>query len=382
MTYKRLLQLPNQSFFLFGPRGTGKTSWVKKNIPDSLYFDLLESDLYLDFLARPSLLEKQIPHGFNGWIIIDEIQKIPKLLDEVHRLIESFEYRFILTGSSARSLRKKGVNLLAGRALTSRMYPLTCKELGDDFALNTSLQYGNLPSIYKKNIDRDKYLESYVQTYLREEVLQEGLTRNLGAFTRFLETASFSQGSVLNLTEIAREAKVNRKVIENYFTIIEDLLLGYRIPVFTKHAKRKIIAHPKFYFFDAGIFRILRPKGPLDIDEQIGGIALETLVFQELLAINSYFSLGYHLFYWRTASQLEVDFILYGPKGLLAIEVKRSSHFSSKDLQGLKAFKSDYPAANCYFFYGGDIKRKEDEIQVIPISEAFRLLPSLLSLES
>ena len=223
--YIRLLQIQkNKSFFLFGPRGTGRTYWIKKHFPDGLYFDLLKSNLYADFLANPHLLEGLIPQGFDGWIIIDEIQKVPQLLNEVHRLIESRGYKFGMTGSSARSLRKKGVNLLAGRALTYNMHPLTTVELQEDFDLNKSLLYGNLPALGSEP-DSKFYLDSYVKTYLREEVLQEGLTRNLSAFSRFLEVASFSQGETLNMSEIAREAGVNRKVIASYFQIVEDLLL-------------------------------------------------------------------------------------------------------------------------------------------------------------
>ena len=197
--YSRILNPPsNKSFFLFGPRGTGKSSWVKGKFPAALYLDLLESEVHNDLLAHPQRLEKMIPAGFNDWIILDEVQKIPELLDEVHRLIEKHRYKFVLTGSSARKLRKKGVNLLAGRALTYHMHPLTTAELGGDFRLDHSLAFGHLPCAYTEN-DPKRYLDSYVKTYLLEEVQQEGLTRNLGAFSRFLEAPSFSQGSALNI---------------------------------------------------------------------------------------------------------------------------------------------------------------------------------------
>jgi len=201
--YSRIIKYPdNKSFFLFGPRGTGKTTWVKKAFPNALYIDLLESRLFNDLLADPQRLENFIPVNFKDWIIIDEVQKIPELLNEVHRLIEKYKHKFILTGSSARKLRRKGPNLLAGRALNFSMHPLTAVELGKDFNLNHSLMYGHLPSVYVESNPKD-YLESYIKTYLQEEIQQEGLTRNPGVFSRFLEAASFSQGSILNISEVS-----------------------------------------------------------------------------------------------------------------------------------------------------------------------------------
>lgn len=378
--YARLLKLPlasRKSFFLFGPRGTGKTMWLKEALPKALYLDMLESDLYIDLLARPQRLEEMIPRDYSGYVIIDEVQKVPELLSEVHRLIEKHRYSFILTGSSARSLKRKGVDLLAGRALTYRLHPLTCEELGKDFSLERSLVQGNLPATYSEPNPK-RYLDTYIQTYLREEVLQEGLTRNLAAFTRFLETASFSQGSPINTSEVAREAGLNRKVVDNYFDILEDLLIAYRLPVFTKRAKRRLTVQPKFFYFDVGVFRALRPMGPLDTPEEAEGAALETLVFQELLAINDYFDLGYKLFYWRTSTQLEVDFVLYGPRGIVACEVKRSRRINDKDLQGLRAFERDYPGTKLFCFYGGKQKESRGSIQLIPTADALASLPTLL----
>ncbi|MFT5208127.1 MAG: putative AAA+ superfamily ATPase, partial [Candidatus Omnitrophota bacterium] len=287
--YDRMLIPPkNKSFFLFGPRGTGKSYWVKATFPNSVYLDLLEAELYIPLMANPQRLQEFIGKTTKQqWIIVDEVQKIPELLNEVHRLIEKNHYKFILTGSSARKLKKKGVNLLAGRALTYHLYPLTSSELGKDFVLNQSIQFGHLPSVFSEENPK-KYLQSYIQTYLKEEIQQEGLTRNLGAFLRFLEAASFSQGSTINIAEVARECSVHRKVVEQYFVILEDLLLAKFLPVFTKRSKRRLLAHPKFYYFDVGIYRALRPRGPLDRSEEIDGHALETLFFQELTALNDY----------------------------------------------------------------------------------------------
>ena len=377
--YSRLIHPPEgKSFFLFGPRGTGKTTWVKTAFPKAVYVDLLEAELFNNLLANPQRLENLIPEGFKDWIIIDEVQRVPELLNEVHRLIEKYKYKFILTGSSARKIKRKGQNLLAGRALTYYMHPLTVSELGKDFNLVHSLKYGQLPSVYIEK-DPKAYLESYVKTYLEEEIQQEGLTRNLARFARFLEAASFSQGSILNISSVARDCSVERKVVENYFSILEDLLMAYRVPVFTKKAKRRMISHPKFYFFDVGVYRTLRPAGPLDMPEEIEGASLETLLFQELNAANTDYGLGYKIYYWRTAGNAEVDFVLYGDKGMRAFEIKRTARVSGVMLKGLKSFLRDYPISKAYFIYGGSREMRDGRISILPIENALRRLPELLS---
>lgn len=377
--YSRLIKPPvKKSFFLFGPRGTGKTTWVKSAFPDSIYIDLLEAELFNDLTANPQRLGNFIPRDFRDWIVIDEVQRVPDLLHEIHRLIESKKYRFVLTGSSARKLRRKGSNLLAGRALTYSMHPLSIAELGDDFKLEHSLLYGQLPAVYQE-ADPKRYLEAYVKTYLEEEIRQEGLTRNLSTFARFLEAASFSQGSVLNISSVARECRVERKSVESYFSIIEDLMIAYRIPVFSRRAKRRLVAHPKFYFFDAGVYRIFRPMGPLDSPDEVEGIALETIFLQEILALNSALDLGYQVYYWRTSSGREVDFVLYGPRGLIAFEIKRTARVNPALLGGLKAFLADYPMANAYFVYMGNRRIHEDNIEILPAQQILKNLPQLLS---
>ena len=378
--YSRLIHPPEgKSFFLFGPRGTGKTTWVKAAFPKAIYVDLLEAELFNNLLANPQRLENLIPEGFKDWIIVDEVQRIPELLNEVHRLIEKYKYKFILTGSNARKIKRKGQNLLAGRALTYYMHPLTVSELGVDFNLRLSLTYGQLPSVYMEKAPK-AYLESYVKTYLEEEIQQEGLTRNLAGFARFLEAASFSQGSILNISSVARECSVERKVVESYFSILEDLLMAYRVPVFVKKAKRRMISHPKFYFFDAGVYRTVRPAGPLDMPEEIEGISLETLLFQELNAANTYYGLGYKIYYWRTADDTEVDFVLYGDKGIRAFEIKRTARISGGMLlKGLKSFLADYPMSKAYFVYGGSREMRDGKVSILPIEDALRRLPELLS---
>jgi predicted AAA+ superfamily ATPase len=258
------------------------------------------------------------------------------------------------------------------------MHPLVIQELAASFSLEHALEYGFLPASIT-HADPKKYLESYVQTYLREEVMQEGLTRNIGAFSRFLEVASFSQGNVLNFSEIARELAINRQMVANYFDILEDLLLAVRIPVFTQRAKRKVIAHQKFYFFDAGVYRSLRPMGLLDTREEVEGAALETLFFQSLQAINDYYEYGYTISFWRTASGSEVDFVLYGPRGFHAFEIKRSSRISGTSFKGLKSFGADYPEAKLHLIYMGGLKEYHANITAIPFVDALRELPQLIA---
>ncbi len=381
--YKRLLQKPlegKNSFFLFGARGTGKSYWLKNQLKDSIILNLLEPETRIELSTKPALLEQQIPPEYKGWIVIDEIQKAPILLDLVHKLIEEKNYKFILTSSSARKLKKVGTNLLAGRAHTYYMYPLTLQELKNDFDLSNALNFGMLPKVYDDKISKaEKYLSSYTKTYLYEEVMQEGLSRNLEAFNRFLEAASFSQASVLNISSVAREVGINARTISNYFDLLEDMLLSYRLTVFSKRAKRKIIEHPKFYFFDVGVYQSIRPKGLINSVEEIEGHALETLILQELIALNHYYELECKIQYWRTLNGQEIDFIIYGPRLFIAIEVKCSKSISSSDLKNLKLFLEDYPEAKAYVVYGGKKKLYfGNKIEALPILDFLKLLPQIL----
>ena len=379
--YKRIIKpVDDNSFFLFGPRGVGKTSWLKKNYPKAVYFDLLESETFRKLVTYPEQLEDKIPEGFSDWVILDEIQKIPELLNEVHRLIESKKYRFILTGSSARQLRKKGVNLLAGRAYTYFMYPLTVEELGVDFSLQKSLSVGHLPKAYLTKTPK-RFLGAYLNSYLKEEVKEEGLTRNLGDFYRFLDVAVFSQGEVLNLNEVARECLLKRDKVEGYFSILEDLLLAIQIPVFSRRAKRKLVSKNKFYYFDVGVFRHLRQSGLLDSESEIDGPALETLFLQEMRAINDYYEMDYKIHYWRTKTGLEVDFVLYGGRGLLALEIKRKRNITDKDLRGLKAFAKEYPEARKVIFCGVKKAERREDIEILPVEYGLKNLKKILENE-
>jgi len=378
----RSIKYPNSnSFFLLGPRGTGKSTWTKAEFKSSLTFDFLKEATFSELLAHPGRLEALIDASPSTWVVLDEVQKIPSILDEVHRLIEKKKQKFILTGSSTRKLKRGGANLLAGRARMLQMHPLTAEELGSKFNLKKSIEIGHLPSVYFID-DPKEYLKSYIGTYLKEEVQQEALVRNLDSFARFLQAASLSQGSVLSIKQVASDCGVARTTVESYFELLDDLLLSIRLPVFQRRAKRKMSSHPKFYFFDCGVYRSIRPKGPLDPIEELEGPAIETLLLQELRACNSNHSLDFEFFFWRTTDKVEVDFVLYGERGLLAFEVKRSSQFREADLKSLKLFSEDYPMCRAFLVYLGEQHYKFGNIEVVPMAELLRNLTRYLSKQS
>lgn len=369
-TISRFLKTGKESFFLLGPRGTGKTTIIKTLYPHALFLDLLRPDVFRNYSAYPERLrETVLAHKDKKEIVIDEIQKAPQLLEVVHSLIEEKKgLQFILTGSSARKLRTAGVNLLAGRALMKHMHPFLAAELKGRFKLDKALQRGMIPVVLDSG-DPDAALQAYVDLYIREEVQQEGLTRSIGNFTRFLETVSYSHGSILNISNVARESQVERKVVQGYIGILEDLLLAYRVPVFTKRAKRATAAHPKFYFFDTGLYSVLRPSGPLDRTEERSGEALEGLVGQHLRAWLDYRRPGAQLFYWRTSAGSEVDFIVYGKDLFWAVEVKNGRAVHPQDLRPLKAFGEDYPGAERFLLYRGTEQLVREGISIMPCAD-------------
>ena len=366
----RFLQGSDQSFFLFGPRGTGKSTWVKQHFKSALYIDLLAPDIYRSYAARPERLREVAEAQQElSTIVVDEIQKLPQLLDVVHLLIEHRpEWRFVLTGSSARKLKRSGVDLLAGRAVLKEMHPLMAAELRDMFSMEEALTTGMVPLI-KYSSDPKETLGAYITLYLREEVQMEGLVRNIGAFSRFLESASFSHGAVLNISDVARDCQVGRKTVEGYFSVLEDLLLAFRLPMFTKRARRNLSLHPKFFYFDAGVFRSIRPSGPLDAPQEIDGAALEGLVAQHLRAWCAYGGNINNLYFWRTKSGNEVDFVVYGPDTFYAIEVKNATRIHPKSARGLLAFKEDYPQAHTCLLYRGKERIKIKDILCLPCEE-------------
>lgn len=372
---RRLFRNPAGNFFLFGPRGTGKSTWLRGTLPDALRIDLLDPEMQRIYQARPERLRELVAGSPRATdVVIDEVQKVPVLLDVVHELVESDrELRFVLTGSSARKLRRGSWNLLAGRLVAATMHPFMAAELGSAFSLKRALETGLVPLIWDAP-DPAETLRAYAGLYIREEVQAEALVRDVGAFARFLEAISFSHGSTLNLAQVARECQVGRKTVENYLTILEDLLLAYRIPVFTRRAKRNLVAHDKFFYFDAGVFRSLRPAGPLDRPEEIEGMALEGLVAQHLRAWIAYRRTDTKLYYWRTRSGSEVDFVVYGQDSFCAIEVKRAGNIYRKDLRALRAFREDYPEASACLLYLGKERLEIDGILCLPCEEFLRSL--------
>ena len=372
----------SKSFFLFGPRGVGKTTWLKTHFKDALYIDLLHEDTYRLLLASPSRLEGMIKeHEKTQWIIIDEVQRCPALLNEVHRLIEDKKWKFILTGSSARKLKRGSANLLAGRALQNYFLPITIWELKNDFKLKHALQYGMLPSVWTDE-NPNEYLSTYVSTYLKEEIQAEGLTRRIDHFARFLEVISFSQAHPISIQNIARDSGIqNSKTVTNYIEILEDLLLAKRIPVFKHKASRRMTAQPKFMLFDSGIYQKCRIKGPLDSESEIEGPALETLFFHHHEALGCFAHWEQKLYFWRTSNHVEVDFVSYGPLGLFAFETQRTSTVRDQDLSGLISFKKDYPMAKCFLLCGTKEKTYRDQIEIINFEEGLRSLPKIFGVE-
>ena len=364
---RRFFQIPDQSCFLLGPRGTGKSTWLRDQLPDALYLDLLEPSLHRSLDARPERL-RELLAGSPGkeTVVIDEIQRVPELLTVIHAVLEApSPPRFVLTGSSARKLRRGGVDLLGGRAVHRTMHPFMAAEL-PEFDLDRALRIGLLPLVMGAP-DPPDVLDAYASMYLDQEVRAEGLTRNISGFTRFLETVSFSHGAQLNIAAVARECEVERKVVAGYVGILEDLLLAFRLPVFRRRAKRATVVHEKIYLFDAGVFRSLRPKGPLDRPEEMDSQALEGLVAQHLRAWAAYSRHDANIHFWQTRAGAEVDFVVYGESGLQALEVKNARKVHSADLRSLRTFRDDYPEAETAVLYRGSQRMRIDDIWCLPV---------------
>lgn len=366
---ERFFHAPEGSFFLFGPRGTGKTTWLRDALPGALMVNLLRPETYRELSARPERLAELLRgNPARRDVVLDEVQRIPELLSVVHDLMEPGDgRRFVLTGSSARKLRRGGTDLLAGRAVLRTMHPFMAAEL-PSFDLDRALRHGMVPLVTTAAAP-DDVLAAYATLYLEQEVQAEGMVRNVGAFARFLEVVSFSHASVLNVANVAREAQVSRKTVEGYLSILEDLLLAWRVPVFTRRAQRATSAHPKLYLFDAGVFRSLRPTGPLDRPHELEGAALEGLVAQHLRAWVAYSGDRFELAFWRTRSGVEVDFVVYGEGGFWAIEVKNSASARREDVRGLRSFRDDYPECEPFLVYRGRDRLVVDGVLCIPAEE-------------
>jgi predicted AAA+ superfamily ATPase len=338
--------------------------------------DLLSPIAFREYSARPERLREILPPTRRNdsivVIVIDEIQRVPELLNVVHSLIEERQdLSFVLTGSSARKLRRQGTNLLGGRAVHRTMHPFMATELKDQFNLSNALRYGTLPLIHSA-IDPNDTLKSYAGLYVTEEVQSEALVKNIGSFSRFLEVIAFSHGSDLNLSNIARETAVGRKAVEGYLEILYDLMLAFSVSIFSARAKRELVAKEKFYYFDTGVFQSLRRRGPLDGPENIEGPALEGLVAQHLRAWIGYSKDSHSLHYWRTRSGTEVDFIVYGPNTFYAFEVKNTGNIRNEMLRPLQEFGKDYPECHRVLLYRGSECLYINGIQCIPVDEFLR----------
>jgi predicted AAA+ superfamily ATPase len=324
-----------KSFFLFGARATGKSSLLQQEFPNAPLIDLLDSDLFLELSIRPASLEKFIGPDVS-LVIIDEVQRVPELLNEVHRQIEKKSRRFILTGSSARKLKRGHANLLAGRAWTVNLHPLSWSEV-PKFDLERYLFFGGLPGIYLGDTPKDD-LKAYIDTYLREEIQAEGLIRKIPDFHRFLRTAALCSGQMLNFEKVAQDSQTKPSTVRSYFEVLEDTLIGYQIMPWERGMKRRVIRTPKFFLFDTGVSRALSGIRALDRKSDLFGRAFEHFIANELRAYLSYERLEAELCYWRSAHQLEVDFII-GDE--VAIEVKATSRPNSDDLKGLRAIAEE-----------------------------------------
>ncbi len=369
MNIQRFIKLPNalakKSIILFGPRQTGKSWLIKNTLQNHQVYNLLHHETFLKLSYSPGRLREEYVgtnHGGDDQlIIIDEIQLLPILLNEVHAMIEEFGVHFLLTGSNARKLRRRGVNLLGGRAHIRTLHPLSICELKEQFDLMRAINYGLLPSIYLSNTPEED-LKSYVGIYLKEEIAEEGLTRNIPAFSRFLNVAAMCNGKIINYTNIANDAQVARSTIQNYFDILKDTLIAYELPAWRKSQKRKPISTSKFYFFDPGVVRILQNRSLIKAGSPEFGETLETYIFHELKTYADYVGIeGLH--YWRSTSGFEVDFILADE---IAIEVKASRNVAEQDLKNLRALREEQGLKKYLLVCCEKKRRVVDNIHILP----------------
>ena len=372
--FERILQINNElddSIFLFGARQTGKSTALRMQFPDATYIDLLDTDLKSRFQRRPALLYEMLhDKAEQTLVIIDEIPEVPELLNEVHRLISERNLVFILCGSSARKLKRKGRNTLGGRALPVYMYPLVSAEI-PDFDIDRAVNYGMIPSHYlAKNPSRR--LAAYIEVYLKEEIKEEALVRNLGAFQRFLEVAALTDGEMVNNNNIAQDCGVSASTVSSYFDILEDTLIGYRIPAFRRVMKRRLVQAPRFYYFDIGVANHLLHRKELVRGTTDYGHAFEHLVIQELVAWLHYTHSEEELSYWRTYTNVEVDAVLGDAR--VAIEIKSVEEVLPRHLRGLKAFADEHPQSRRIVVSLDVINRNIDGIECIYVGDFFKRL--------
>jgi predicted AAA+ superfamily ATPase len=367
--FTRRFQLPERSFFLFGARGTGKTTWLRKLLPEALWFDLLRTQTFLELSQQPDLFRKHVealPRG--TWVVIDEVQRMPSLLNEVHALIaeRGREYFYAMSGSSARKLKRLDVNLLAGRAINRQFFPLTAAELNFDCDFDRVLRFGLLPQIQAEPSGALDILEAYVANYLKEEIQQEALVRRLDSFARFLQVASLMNGQVANVAGIARDAGVARPTVQGYFDTLSDTLTGLWLPAWQRRAKVKEVAKSKFYLFDPGVARALagRLREPLEGSER--GTLLETWILHELRAGIAYQNIGGELRYWRTPAGSEVDFIWTRGKRAIGIEVKAANRWRTEFGGPLQSLITERIIQSGFGVYTGTSELKDGALRVLP----------------
>lgn len=370
----RILQLSNEldgSIFLFGARQTGKSTILRQQFPGAIYIDLLDTEVKGRFSRRPVLLYEMLKDKTEGTlVIIDEIPEVPELLNEVHRLITEREHVFILCGSSARKLKRKGKNTLGGRALPVYLYPFVSAEL-PNFNLDHAVSYGMMPSHYlAKNPARR--LAAYIQVYLKEEIKEEALVRNLDSFQRFLEVAALTDGEMVNYNNIAQDCGVSATSVSSYFDILEDTLVGYRIPAFAKVMKRRLVQAPRFYYFDVGVANHLLHRKELVRGTTEYGHAFEHLVMQEIIAWLHYTHSEEKLSYWRTYTGLEVDAVIGDAR--VAIEIKSAEEVQTRHLKGLKAFGEEHPQSRRIIVSLDRINRRMGDVECIYVLDLFKRL--------
>lgn len=383
---KRLLKLPNRSFFLFGPRLVGKSFWLNEQLADAPHFDLLNSSTYLELSKNPSILEAKLGNlPKNSWICIDEVQKVPSILSEVHRLIEKKGYRFALSGSSARKLKRGNADLLAGRAITCMMEGFSFAEIQDSFDLETVLNWGTLPLVYFAETEalKAQILSAYVHTYIKEEIQQEGIVRNIEQFVRFLEVAGLVNAQIINKENIARDAKIARSTVDVYFSILQDTLLAHTLPAYRANIKVREQAHPKFYWFDVGVARGASGMLHDPLDKMQLGWALETLIFHELRVYNHISGKNRPIYYYRTASGAEIDFVIETRRKtqttkphVVCIEVKYSKNWDrryEKPMLSL-AGSPQIVAQRLFGVYSGSESYYFDAVEVLPVVEFLKKL--------
>ncbi|MBX7113863.1 MAG: AAA family ATPase [Myxococcaceae bacterium] len=360
----------SNSFFLFGARGTGKTTWLEGHLPGAHVIDLLEDRWETRYQRSADQLKADLEalHPRPEWVVIDEVQKVPKLLDTVHQLIEKKRWRFALTGSSARKLKRGGANLLAGRAFEYRLFPLTSVELGKNFVLDDVLNWGSLPKIFSLDaLDRADFLRAYASTYLREEILQEQLVRNGVAFRQFLEVAAQENGKTLNFTKIGRDVGVDVKTAQTFFQILEDTLVGFFLPAFHRSTRKSVRQQPKFYLFDLGVKRALQSA----LNEQLTprtsgyGDAFEHFVIGEVLRLNHYARSDWNLFYYQTHAGGALDLVLHRGKRTVAVEIKSTDRVDEVEVRRMARVAEGIRSTQRFFVSNDTVASEREGVRCV-----------------